>query len=222
MAGIIKAHATNLAGQATGPAVFNFADMGDQASAYLVQVREQATRIVAQARADAEQIKSKAQAEGRQAALKAAEAAIQGKLDEQLKQLMPALVSAAQQVVQAKDQWRRQWDQNLVRLATRIAERIIRRELASQPEIPLALVEEALDLATGSQKVTLHLHPTDRTALGDRVQQLAGRMVKLGPVHVVADETVGRGGCRVHTEFGVIDQQIDSQLKRIEAELVGE
>lgn len=219
MAGIIKARATHLASQAAHPAAFNFTDMGDQASAYLNQVRQQAAQIVAQARSEAEQIKTKSQAEGRQAALKAAESAIQGKLDEQLKQLIPALESAAQQLVQAKDQWQRHWESNLVRLATRIAERVIRREVASQPEIPLALVQEALDLATGSQKITLHLNPADRTALGDRVQQLAGRMVKLGPVHVVADETVGRGGCRVHTEFGVIDQQIESQLKRIETEL---
>jgi flagellar assembly protein FliH len=219
MAGIIKAHTTNLASQAAHPAAFNFTDMGDQANAYLNQVRQQAAQIVAQARSEAEQIKTKSQAEGRQAALKAAELAIQGKLDEQLKQLMPALESAAQQLVQAKDQWQRHWESNLVQLATRIAERVIRREVANQPDIPLALVQEALDLATGSQKITLHLHPADRTALGDRVQQLAGRMVKLGPVHVVADETVGRGGCRVHTEFGVIDQQIESQLKRIETEL---
>ena len=38
-------------------------------------------------------------------------------------------------------------------------------------------------------------------------------------LHVIADETVSRGGCRVHTEFGVIDQQIESQLMRIETEL---
>lgn len=219
MAGIIKANTSKLASQAAHGAAFNFADMGDQANAYLSQVRDRATQIVTQARSEAEQIKSKSQSEGRQAALSAAEAAIQGKLDEQLKQLMPALQSAAQQLVEAKDQWQRHWEQNLVHLATKIAERVIRRELASQPDIPLALVQEALELATGSQKVTLHLNPADRAALGDRVQQLAGRMVKLGPVHVIADETVGRGGCRVHTEFGVIDQQIESQLQRIETEL---
>lgn len=219
MAGIIKANTSKLASQAAHGAAFNFADMGDQANAYLSQVRDRATQIVTQARSEAEQIKSKSQSEGRQAALSAAEAAIQGKLDEQLKQLMPALQSAAQQLVEAKDQWQRHWEQNLVHLATKIAERVIRRELASQPDIPLALVQEALELATGSQKVTLHLNPADRAALGDRVQQLAGRMVKLGPVHVIADETVDRGGCRVHTEFGVIDQQIQSQLQRIETEL---
>lgn len=221
MAGVIKANATSTSSPAAHPPAFNFADMGEQAGAYLNRVRAQASQIIVAATAEAEQIKVKAQAEGRQAALKAAEAAIQGKLDEQLKQLLPALESAAQQVTRARDEWQRQWEKNLVHLATRIAELVIRRELAAEPAITLGLVREALELAAGSQKVTLHLHPDDRSALGDRVQQLAARMAKLGPVQVVSDETVTRGGCRVHTEFGLIDQQIESQLKRIEAELAG-
>jgi len=219
MAGIIKAITGSPSGRAARPPAFNFADMGQQAGAYLQQVRAQAAQIIAEAAAEAEQIKVKAQAEGRQAALKAAEAAIQSKLDEQLKQLLPALESAAQQVSRAREEWQRHWEKNLVHLATRIAERVIRREVAHQLEITDDLVREALELAAGSQKVTLHLHPDDRAALGDRVQQLAARMAKLGPVQVVSDQAVTRGGCRVHTEFGVIDQQIESQLKRIEVEL---
>ena len=65
----------------------------------------------------------------------------------------------------------------------------------------------------------LHLNPADREALGDRVQQIANRMAKLGHVQLVSDSTVARGGCRVHTEFGDVDQQIESQLARIAAEL---
>lgn len=219
MAGIIKAHFSSLAGRAAHPPAFSFADLGERASAYLSQLRAQATEIVSQAKTEAEQIKTRAQAEGRQAALKTAEAAIQTKLDEQLKQLLPALESAAQQVLQARSEWQQRWERNLVHLATMIAQRVVRQEISVHPEIPLTFVREALELATGSQKVTLHLHPADRAALGDRVQQLASRMAKLGPVHVVSDEAIIRGGCRVHTEFGVIDQQIESQLKRIETEL---
>jgi flagellar assembly protein FliH len=219
MAGIIKAHESSLAGQAAHPPAFNFADLGERASAYMSQLRAQAAEIISQAKTEAEQIKTKAQAEGRQAALKSAEAAIQTKLDEQLKQLLPALESAAEQVLQARSEWQQHWERNLIHLATMIAQRVVRQEISAHPQIPLTFISEALELATGTQKVTLHLHPTDRAALGDRVQQLAGRMAKLGPVHVVSDETVTRGGCRVHTEFGVIDQQIESQLKRIETEL---
>jgi flagellar assembly protein FliH len=107
----------------------------------------------------------------------------------------------------------------LVHLATRIAERVIRREVQHEPQISLGLIKEALELASGSQKITLHMNPEDRAALGDSVQQLAVRMLKLGPVQVLSDASVSRGGCRVSSEFGSIDQQIESQLQRIEAEL---
>ena len=36
---------------------------------------------------------------------------------------------------------------------------------------------------------------------------------------VVADEAISVSGCRVETEFGSIDQQIETQLERIAEEL---
>ena len=41
----------------------------------------------------------------------------------------------------------------------------------------------------------------------------------LAPSAIVADDAVSPGGCCVKTKFGVIDQQIESQLRRIEEEL---
>ena len=150
MAGIIKATSTTTTAPAARPAAFNFVDMGDKAHAYVARVREQAEQLLVTARAEAEQIRQQAQIDGRQAALKAAEAAIKTKLDEQLKQLMPAIDSAAQQLMQSKEEWRRHWESNLILLATKIAERVIRCEVLKQPEIPLQLVREALELATGN------------------------------------------------------------------------
>jgi flagellar assembly protein FliH len=219
MAGIIKASSTIASGHEPKAAAFNFSDMGDRANSYLDQVRGQAEEILSAARSEAEQIRARAQAEGRQAALKAAEGALKTRLEEQLKQILPALENAAQQVVQAKEQWQRYWEQNLLTLAARIAERVIRRELAREPEITVGLVREALELATGTQAITVRLHPDDQAALGESVQQVASRMARLGPVQVVGDLSVTRGGCRVESEFGVIDQQIESQLARIESEL---
>ncbi len=41
----------------------------------------------------------------------------------------------------------------------------------------------------------------------------------LGPTEIIADAQISRGGCRVDTRFGVIDQQFEAQLARIEEEL---
>jgi len=82
-------------------------------------------------------------------------------------------------------------------------------------------VLEALELATGSPNVRLHLNPEDHKALGTQVRTLIDAMSGLGAAEVTADAAIGRGGCRVETRFGAIDQQFESQLKRIEEELTG-
>jgi flagellar biosynthesis/type III secretory pathway protein FliH len=46
-------------------------------------------------------------------------------------------------------------------------------------------------------------------------------MSAVGGAEVVSDTTIEQGGSRVETRFGTIDQQIESQLKRIEDELIG-
>ena len=63
------------------------------------------------------------------------------------------------------------------------------------------------------------LHPDDVQTLGDQVSQIAAGLQSVGATGVVADPQVTRGGCRVETRFGTIDQQFESQLKRIEEEL---
>jgi flagellar assembly protein FliH len=114
-----------------------------------------------------------------------------------------------------------QWESGVVRLATAIAERVVRGELSRRPEITLRLVREALELAAGSSNVRLQLHPDDYTALGSQVGSMIEAMSGLGNAEVVCDPSMTPGGCRVETRFGVIDQQLESQLKRIEEELMG-
>ena len=65
----------------------------------------------------------------------------------------------------------------------------------------------------------LHLNPEDYQALGVQVRSLIDAMSSLGDAEVIPDATVSQGGCRVETRFGTIDQQIESQLQRIEEEL---
>ena len=63
--------------------------------------------------------------------------------------------------------------------------------------------------------------PEDYKSLGRQVRALIDAMSALGDAEVTPDPAIGQGGCRVETRFGAIDQQIESQLKRIEEELVG-
>ena len=84
----------------------------------------------------------------------------------------------------------------------------------------MSLVREALELAASSPDVELHLHPEDHAALGAQIEKLAAEIARVGQPRVVADPNIERGGCRIDTRFGTIDQQPAAQLARIEQELL--
>jgi flagellar assembly protein FliH len=76
-----------------------------------------------------------------------------------------------------------------------------------------------LELAAGSQSLKVYLSPQDHAALGKQIEALARQLTNLTPAEILPHESVTPGGCVVQTEFGVIDQQIESQLARIAEEL---
>jgi flagellar assembly protein FliH len=197
--------------------VFNFDDLTAQAAEHVTQANAQAAKIVAEAQQQADSIRQQAAEEGRQAAIRAARQTAA----EQLVPVLSALRQAAADVQSAKQTWLAHWESSAVHLASAIAARIVRGELSRQPEITLTLVREALELAAGSPSVRVHLNPQDHKKLGAQVRALTEAMSGLGEAEVTADATLERGGCRVETRFGTIDQQFESQLKRIEEELTG-
>lgn len=218
MAGIIKATAT-APGEANGLAQpFQFGDMGQ---AYLQKVRTEAAAIVKQARDEAAKVKAQAAEDGKKAAIAAAEATLKTRIDQQLQTLIPTLQTAVQQIQQSRQAWQRHWEQHSLKLALGIAERVIRRQVAQNPDITLDLVKEGLELAIGHERITVRLNPADHAALGDRVLKMTQHLARLGQVQVVSDPHVSSGGCQIDTEFGNVDQRIETQLNRIAQELGG-
>jgi flagellar assembly protein FliH len=198
---------------------FSFADMRGQATDYLGTVRAEAAKIVQQAHQQAEQIRRQAEAAGR----KAAEAAIERVLDERVGKRMETLLPALEQLIVEMNDTKalliNRWEYSALRVASAIAERIIRRELAQEPQITVDSIADALRLAAGMADIRLHISPTDHENLGSQINHLAESLSQLAPSAIVADPTITPGGCKVITRFGEIDQQIESQLKRIEEEL---
>jgi flagellar assembly protein FliH len=217
MAGIIKAAGRTDAAMSTAISAFQFDDIEQS---YLDRVRTEADRIMTEARREASRIKMDAIAEGRQAAIQAVEASLRTRLDQQLHSVLAALQQAAQGVVHSRHTWQQHWERHAVRLAAAIAERICRRELSREPEISLEWVREALEMAAGNAQITLRLNPDDHASLAGRIEAIAAQLSALAPVRVVSDNSITTGGCRVDTEFGSLDQQLEAQLARITEELL--
>ena len=213
MATIIRSSGTT--GTDRGSA-FNFDDMAAHANQYLDETRRQAEAIIAQAHSEADQIRAQATNEGRVAGEQQANQALESRIAETV---LPTIRSVTGELATAREAWVAQWERQLIGLATSIAEKVVRREIANQPEITLELIQDSLKLAAGSPQLTVRLSPADYDTLGDQVGRLAEHIGSVGKTDVVRDDHISPGGCRVDSEFGQIDQQIESQLARIAEEL---
>lgn len=214
---IIKAADRN---QAIQPVAFQFDDIAARASRYLETARAEAAKILAEARKEADRLRQKAEADGRRQGLAAVEQMIQQQVAQQLSTLKPAMEQAVDEIRHAKHAWLRHWEKSVVHLAAAIASKLIRREIAQTPEITLTLLREALELAAGQAHLQIRLNPTDHAHLASQAQTIAQALAPLAEIEWIADPQITLGGCRVETRFGVIDQQFEAQLARIEEELV--
>jgi flagellar biosynthesis/type III secretory pathway protein FliH len=212
MSSIIRA---TLSGHRTPGVAFNFDDMAFQADQYLKKVRAEAAQIVAKAQQQADAVRQQARQEGHQAGWQAVEQIVR----QQLATALPALKNAIQDIQHAKQAWLAHWEAGAVHVAAAIAQRLIRRELTRHPEITLTLVREALELAAGSSQVRIHLNPADHQQIGPQAEMLIKELSTLTTAELLPDPQITPGGCRVETRFGVIDQQFEAQLQRIEEEL---
>jgi flagellar assembly protein FliH len=208
-----------MSGRPQQPIAFNFEDMNDRANEYLESVRREAAKIVQEAHQQAEQVRKKAEALGRATAQQHARMALDQEMAERVATFIAALDQLVAQTNESREDWLRRWEQSAIAVVTAVAERVIRREIREQPEISLELIREALQLAAGADDVTLHLNPNDYELLGVHNDALAASLGRLAPTHIVADPSVTPGGCVVQTSLGRIDQQIESQLARIQEEL---
>jgi flagellar assembly protein FliH len=216
MSTVIKAGTARHGSQATA---FNFDDLSQQAQAYLDQVRVEAQKIVHEAQQQAKVIRQQAEIEGRADGQQAVEQLTAAHVAKQMETVLPALRQAISGLEQARQEWLATWEKQAVHVAAAMAACVIRREVSRQPEITLTLVREALQLAAGNPHVELHVHPADHEVLAGGLERLTQEFSRLSQVTLVADATLTRGGCRLQTRHGVIDQQIEAQLARIEAEI---
>ncbi|MCE9556318.1 MAG: hypothetical protein K8T91_23460 [Planctomycetes bacterium] len=214
MATVIKGGLTGI-----GEGAYHFTDLGRQREAYLEQARGEAAGIIANARAEAQAIRAEAQQQGHDAGLASAQRIIDSQAAALVDTLRPVLKQISTELSQVRQSWLAQWEQQAVQLATAIASRVIRCELSRQPNIPVALVAEALKLVSGKPEIRILLNPEDHRQLGAQIRSLAAEMAGVSDAAVVADASITRGGCRINTRHGTIDQSIEAQLQRIECEL---
>jgi flagellar assembly protein FliH len=146
--------------------------------------------------------------------------------EEARSEVLPALIGfaqAGQSLIVFEEQMVSRYTPQMVRLALAIAEKIVGKAVAEDPEIVAAVLERAKKEVPDARLVRVRLHPADYHILAEirpeliRAGEEGGRKVE-----VLASDEIGRGGCRIETEIGVVDASIPTQFQEIKRQLLDE
>lgn len=107
----------------------------------------------------------------------------------------------------------------LVLLAVAIAKQVVRRELKIDPGQIVATVKSAVGaLPSASRDIVLHLHPDD----AELVKSALSLVDSSAQWKIVDDPLITRGGCRVTSEFSVVDATVEKRLAQAVAKVLGD
>ncbi len=131
--------------------------------------------------------------------------------------MLRRLAGTIDEVAALRTDLMRRTERELVNLALVIAERVIAREVALDRELLVTMARVAIDRLGERASATIRLNPADHAAL----EAVRGREAAAGPVQIVADPLVSRGGCLVQSDFGLMDLGIGAQMSEMSRALLG-
>ena len=190
------------------PSRLNREEIERQAHELLATAQAQADDLLTKAQARVSQIEGDAYEKGMTTAqakvaeeINAAVADLREKLAHTVSELEPLYAMIAARA-----------ERDLVKLALEIARKVVQREVTTDPDIVLTLVRVALERLHPRAVAKVLLHPEDFEYVNARRPELShGSTLEL-----IADVSIGRGGCLVQSEHGDMDARLEQQFASIE------
>lgn len=105
-------------------------------------------------------------------------------------------------------------ESEIISLVMEIAEKVIGRMVQDHREAIISIVRQAVESALGD-RVTIRLNPEDYKKVAPQVKVLQDNLDKSRRLSFKEDDTISAGGCVVETEVGMIDAQLETQLRAI-------
>ena len=102
--------------------------------------------------------------------------------------------------------------EQLLDVALDVAARVLGSRLERQDDVLVPIIREALGaLPVNHGHVTLLLNPAD----AERVRELIGEQLAQSGTQIVADDTIGTGGCQLRAGASEIDATLETRWKRV-------
>lgn len=190
----------------------------EQAKDILQQAEEQAAQLLhrslAEAERKAQQIKEEARQAGWQEGIHASESEA-----EKIRDQARGVLQQAQEVYRKT---LNKMESEIVDLAVDIAERVVMAQLSVEPQTVMQIAREAVEIVKNRPVVTIYVNDADLIILENgRVLLLQGLPPKV-ELHLLVDNAVQPGGCRIETDQGQVDATLETRWQEVIKALYGQ
>ena len=211
---------------------FSMKDIENQARAMLAHAREQAEALLEAAQVEADKLKKAAREQGfalgkkdglarglEEGRMAGAQQAL-GDHRAQLTQVVKTLTQTAGELDASRRALESSALADLIKLSIAIARRVTKRQGMIDSNVLTENCAEAMKLVIRAADVRIALHPTQKQVLTDALPRLQMNWPALQHVELVEDPLLAPGGCRIYTDGGEVDADLDGQLDRVVADLL--
>jgi len=188
------------------------------------EAKDRAEDIIQKAHLEAVNIKEEALQAGHEAGY---EAAI-NEMHKAVDSISMAFKSGLEDIASLKDRILSQAEDDIVQLTIAIARKLVCRELEQHPDTIVAIVKEAVKVATRhavsvhGKEITIEVHPDDYITLEQYISQLMEHVSSAGtaarhavPIRIEENSALTPGGCVVMTDTNLIDMSFEARVESI-------
>jgi flagellar assembly protein FliH len=105
---------------------------------------------------------------------------------------------------------------DILEISVEIARKIVKKEIEQDPTIVLQSIVDVLkSMSKDETKVTVKVNPSQAALVKENLPEIISASGVEARVNVSVDDTIEVGSCIVHTNNGVVDASIDTQLEII-------
>lgn len=135
--------------------------------------------------------------------------------EEGLKQFHDLLTHFDRQMQQVRHEVSRQ----ILPIAIKAARKIVGRQLDLHPDTIIDIVRQALAPITENKHIILYVNKQDREHLEARKPELAALLPQIESFSVQESNDIEPGGCRIWTESGFLNVELETQWRVLEKAL---
>lgn len=181
----------------------------DEARAIIFNAREEADIIKIQAQEEAEALRTQARKLGYSEGFTSAREEMAAGIAEAEKESIGIIEKAQQSRIKIINSC----ESEILKLVMAVSRRVVAGEVASNPEVVLNIVREAISFLENSDNVNVYVNTAELTKVREELEANSGGEPNL---LICADQQISPGGCMVENGTASLDARIETRLTIVE------